>query len=89
MSRIIELNRCQHCGQPVKKTEKICPECGRLLREKLQEINWTELLEAEPECEPAPCGPEVRALFDMVAEEYEYGCDSIYGLQHIVKKQLK
>lgn len=37
MSRIIELNRCQHCGQPVKETEKICPGCGRLLREKSQE----------------------------------------------------
>lgn len=68
---LLGYKRCHHCGLLVKGTDKICPDCGRLLVEDLREISWDELLEAEPECELVPYGLKVRALFETAVEEYE------------------
>lgn len=69
--RLLKSKQCQHCGLLVKGADKICPACSRLLVEDLREISWDELLEAEPECETAPCRPDIFALFETTAEAYE------------------
>lgn len=67
-----EITFCLNCDKEVKRGERICSVCGRLLTRNRNKTGWKEIMEMQPEPEDKqPDGLKGSIFFGDVMTEDE------------------